>query len=744
MTCKAVGSGGRTDARQRGVAAMLAMMFLLVFSSLAAAMAIVAQGNLSIADAHLKVNRSLSAAETGMMFIIYRLNEVTTDVRTIDGVIDQQNAAQLWELTQEMLIESLRDELHNLEEPTQVDSSLHIGPISLGAGEPPFHATFTAHPIGDEDYDSSYYDRTPYTDLAVSEDNPLDTTWIRVRVEAHDGPEARQITRAIEMDFHMDKKIRFAILSKNRIMIGRHVLIEGPVGSRFSHTHLAHGHPVQMVSDFVGLTDHLDDDLQLLRGSLIELDQDGDNRLALDNPAETAGLDAPANYDTSGDGHIDEYDMFLDHYDTNGDHAVSAAELDVDRNIATAQLLRLIDTFGDPERDGFNDGQIDAYDRYAKVRGQVLISADLNGWQNGAADPAGDGSGAYQDFFQGPIKPHHNQAPLTFQATDSTVHQFEATDFDVSSFKERTAPGSFTVQVNQQLEMHHPDNPATPQFPGTTVEAVPFGAAHPYDFYERPVYENMTFRDVRIPKGTNALFRNCRFIGVTFVDTTTDNEDPNYNLAGTQEVDGSLKHPDKTSQVSGVDVADTKTVANNLRFDSCRFDGAVVTEVPLLFAHARNKIAFTGQTRFVIDESDQLSDEERQLFKRSTILAPHYSIEMGTFLSPDDPNETVELSGTIVAGVLDVRGQVQINGTILTTFEPVIGEPPVLGESTPQFNTTLGYFDSASGDLEAELPSGSMGRVQIRYDPTLPLPDGILGPIEIAPVFATYRETGAR
>jgi len=33
-----------------------------------------------------------------------------------------------------------------------------------------------------------------------------------------------------------------------------------------------------------------------------------------------------------------------------------------------------------------------------------------------------------------------------------------------------------------------------------------------------------------------------------------------------------------------------------------------------------------------------------------------------------------------------------------------------------------------------------VGVIQVRYDPTLPLPDGILGPIEIAPVVATYSE----
>ena len=48
--------------RDRGAAAVLAMMFLVIFSSLAAAMAIVSQGNLQTADSSLKINRSRAAA----------------------------------------------------------------------------------------------------------------------------------------------------------------------------------------------------------------------------------------------------------------------------------------------------------------------------------------------------------------------------------------------------------------------------------------------------------------------------------------------------------------------------------------------------------------------------------------------------------------------------------------------------------------------------------------------------------
>ncbi len=76
------------DPRRRGSAAVLAMMFLVIFGSLAAAMAIVSQGNLATADSQLKINRSLAAAESGLLFVESRLNHVAQTVKTREGLID--------------------------------------------------------------------------------------------------------------------------------------------------------------------------------------------------------------------------------------------------------------------------------------------------------------------------------------------------------------------------------------------------------------------------------------------------------------------------------------------------------------------------------------------------------------------------------------------------------------------------------------------------------------------------------
>jgi hypothetical protein len=168
----------------------------------------------------------------------------------------------------------------------------------------------------------------------------------------------------------------------------------------------------------------------------------------------------------------------------------------------------------------------------------------------------------------------------------------------------------------------------------------------------------------------------------------------------------------------------------------------VATTTATAYSHTRNKLQFTGNTVFDL-ESDELTAEQKAMFRKSTIMAPQFSIDIGTFTDPTNPNEMTTLDGTIVAGVLDVRGQARIDGAIITTHEPVPGEGTLRNGGNPaNFNTTLGYFESSAGDAEAEVPSGGYGKIIIRYDPDRALPDGITGPIELRPTLATYVEGG--
>ena len=748
----------KANHHSRGAAAVLAMMFLVIFGSLAAAMAIVSQGNLSTANSYLKINRALAAAETGVEFMIYKLNQATNVVLTRDGIIDPSNAPDLWDNVCDALEDSMTSGFYQGVTWGYGPGVVSFSGIPTAPGAPRFNAVFQQHPILGEDYGSSYYSRPPFNEMtpAVTASMPLDPTWVRLTVTAYDGPEDDRVTRSIKLDLKIKKTIPYAILSRSRVMVGRNVMIDGPIGSRFMETNLEHGHPIQMASDFRGLTPELDKKLDSLIGSLVgddnHHDTNGDNRIDINNPVELGNIN-PEEFDVNSDGYIDDFDLFLKefgNYDSNTNQIqVDASDLQYQgvTPIEASQLIELIDTFGSPSRPGYSDGVINALDCYTKIRGEVYIAASREDWNNGAADPHHNGSTSYQDYFQGSITPDYQQNPLTFNASLDSTYQFEADDFDVSTFRNK-ATGDLQSQMIQQINTNPLEEPAKPIYNSEGLkESIPYGAAHPYDYYERPVYKNMTFTNITIPKGTNALFENCTFIGVTFVETETNNTDPNYNYAGMQENNSDFKHPDKTININGKKESNelgSKLHANNIRFDGCSFEGAVVTDAPKEYTHTRNKLAFTGDTQFNIKESIHLSDDEKQLYERSAILAPQYSVELGTFVSPSDSNETVNLTGTIVAGLIDLRGQIKVNGSIITTFHPKSNTGPILGNTSPQFNTTLGYFSSAEGDLEAEIPSNGVGVIQIKYDSTVPLPDGILGPIQIQPVYATYTETSSK
>src|SRR5690606_4723307 len=64
--------------RRRGVVGVLAMMFLVMFASLATAMAVATQGNMRSASSHLHVVRSLGAVDSGMRLAESRLRNASS------------------------------------------------------------------------------------------------------------------------------------------------------------------------------------------------------------------------------------------------------------------------------------------------------------------------------------------------------------------------------------------------------------------------------------------------------------------------------------------------------------------------------------------------------------------------------------------------------------------------------------------------------------------------------------------
>ena len=76
--------------------------------------------------------------------------------------------------------------------------------------------------------------------------DPLDQRYIRVTSTGTYG----NSTRALWMDFKVDKKVKFAIVGKVPIQLGRNTLVEGPIGMATPNKYP----PIYMLSDFTHLT----------------------------------------------------------------------------------------------------------------------------------------------------------------------------------------------------------------------------------------------------------------------------------------------------------------------------------------------------------------------------------------------------------------------------------------------------------------------------------------------------------
>jgi hypothetical protein len=259
--------------------------------------------------------------------------------------------------------------------------------------------------------------------------------------------------------------------------------------------------------------------------------------------------------------------------------------------------------------------------------------------------------------------------------------------------------------------------------PTTADERTPMGSTTYQATYRRPVFRRMHFKNVRIPKGMNAAFENCTFEGVTFVEMERNITKPNGSttfskddgMTWSQKMASGYTFSKDTVLTPGNSQGFQK--GNNLRFDNCNFQGPLASNYSTAYTHFTNSWEFTGATQFnnVVDQT-------------ATVVAPQTNVEMGSFTRPDQAPST--LVGVVVAGNIDIRGTSTVDGSIIIT-----------GDGAG--NTTLAYFGASDADTDAGAnPEGGFGRLNIRYNPTRALPDGIDVPVDVLPEVGSYREGG--
>ncbi|MFK7759579.1 MAG: hypothetical protein AB8C13_06505 [Phycisphaerales bacterium] len=950
------------SAQRRGIASVLAMMFLVLFGSLIAAMAVSSTGNIRTANMHLHVMRAMSAAETGLAVAEHRLHEASSRFVIAESQIDNDISWALWSGSSgDIGVHQVLPPRMGYVEATppsgiaQALVNIHSADTNfitgLGYLEDP-EIQSAPGGIDTSVYMSSNWVNTQAVMLRNWDQDTMPSPppayqiryaplaggrFVRVIVEGvvYDLQRNNQpIRRTIIRDYQITKSVDQAILSHSKILIGKNVSIEGDLGTRFDEVDFNYGDPIVMRSDFYGLNPDLDSKIEDFWDSLLASDVDNDNRLRFGHPIEGAGMPADVDLDgdavpdgafndVTGDGFLDEFDIFVRHYDTNGDNRVTlSTALIAGTPAETAgstpefegvdeDLALLLDS-ANPDRNnngvsgwedlnnnrkydpvdenpldrdlfhnvysdlelGWRDGYLDLMDRYAKVSGRMVFKANLSDWETE--------QGPIGDRLHGPIIPDEGESPLEFGATDSDLPDIDASSFvETETALMAAADGDpFWQQVADQLGVSDavlgtwtladnstkaddptfipvwedadfdgiPDNHTEAYF-----ENAPFNSPSYSDVYWRPVFNNMVFRNVQIPMGLNGLFNNCTFVGVTYVRSHDDNTHPLWQEYGQNLYDagGAVipKYPrvvygddagedasnappmlpasavppndlllimapgsspiDKGDVpdseiasygaayntlpdpivIDGKRVHDTKEYSNNVRFHDSLFVGSIVSDTPINYTQLRNKVQFTGASRFTTVHPDEPSNAflnpdsgDIEDIQTSSMMLPNYSVDLGSFNSP--PDQDITLQGAIIAGVLDARGNTDITGALLLTFDPEYGVAPLIDltgapiGNPAGFNTSLGYFGGADGDFESvdpndlplvggvrivgydttgdgladvsyseaqpagstPVPFNGFGKIRIRHDPNMRLPSGLMLPLSMPPVRGSYQE----
>lgn len=241
----------------------------------------------------------------------------------------------------------------------------------------------------------------------------------------------------------------------------------------------------------------------------------------------------------------------------------------------------------------------------------------------------------------------------------------DADDFDTSIYADMTSTLPNTGVRQTEYFPHAPDDYTRPaNWTSVRLTRTVYGPADPN---ESP----LVITNKMLAAGGNALFRNCVFEGVLYIG--------NGGGIGT----------------------------NNIRFENCTFNGTIATGVPPTFGPEtwkKNVLYFTGNSAF-----------DNQTMVETTILAPNYNVNIGNTKTLEDGSESV-LRGVVLGGVVDIRGNLQVDGTIVSMHYP---DPDDWGQAAGQVATNIGYSDE---NMEAGVPNeGGVIFVSPSPDQMLPL-----------------------
>lgn len=743
-TPTARGHRARGPARRRGAVAVIAMLYMLLLTTLALAMYSVANVNVQTSENFSDITRAHAAAESTLRWIDYRFQSINRP-KSDKGVVTAAVADTLWA--------PFRDAMKADLESIRGAGGAYLKVTYSSGGDKLTAKGLCLDSTTGATADIEIRQLSP-ADGVRFDGTPIDQRSIRVTCT---GRYFRAV-RSVSMDFLMDKKAKFGVVGKVPIQLGRNTILDGSIGMSTANKYP----PIYVLSDFThfhaGLKARVDlfnthlEGVGSIDGKVIKNHNGYDNRISINNVDEYKLATAAGFSDRNGDAFIDEYDLVFETFDVNADKIITKAEF---TNGATGklydeQLFVTIDRLSPPllnedlnrnglfdageldingdgkpqwenNRPGYDDGQLDMRDPYAKIKGQVTLATTVEAWN---ANLAPSGRDVY-DMIRGPIAALDPTEPgVKFGATTQEVFDLSPANFEQTGllYKAKSGAGGgaasgvagSTLFVNKIIDASLANG-------GTVNERTPYGSTSWQATYARPKFIGVTFRNCTISKGLNALFDNCKFEGVTFVDMTRDivkvgttivTYDKNDAMAWSKRMkSGTFSNSTALTSTNSWGFVD----GNNVRFNDCTFEGPLVGPYATAYSHFSNSWEFTGATYF-----------NNKIDPSATLVAPQTNIEMGSFTNPAAAPST--LIGVVVAGNIDIRGSTFIDGSIIVT-----------GDGAG--NTTLAYFgNNDSATDPTAMPEGGYGKLYVRYNPFRAMPDGVMMPIDMDPMSDTYRE----
>lgn len=293
----------------------------------------------------------------------------------------------------------------------------------------------------------------------------------------------------------------------------------------------------------------------------------------------------------------------------------------------------------------------------------------LDEFGNPVFDECGDRAHSFNDTVQG------EHEGIKYDQDASLMPGLDEDDYDTSMYKAMCSTIPYTSKREREYFPHKPGN----------YKIKKSSSSYTYD---RSVYENQIFTNATLPRGRHALFKNCTFKGILYIETTS--------------------YTTKTSRT------------NNVRFEDCDFKGSIVTDIPKnnTIKWVQNCLYFTGEANF-----DNQSDVP------ATILAPNFNVNLGNTGVVESGDGNV-ISGAIIGGIVDVRGNAEIEGTIISMYDTTV--------HSSGYVTNIGFADD--GGSEGGVP-GDIGTIKITPKPDMLLPSGITTPIVISVQQSSYSES---